>query len=324
MKKLYLGIDTSNYKTSVAVVDNNGVIAYNRSEFLNVKSGERGLRQSDAFFQHSNALPDFIYEAFDTVDAGDIAAVGVSSTPRRVENSYMPCFLAGVNAAREISAALSLKLYSFSHQEGHAAAVIEKENEDRCIFCHFSGGTSEILLCNKDDAGYSMEIIGGTRDISIGQLLDRTGVAMGFRFPAGKYLDRIACEYKSDKCVLPAIKYKEGYFNLSGIETKLVKLIDSYDEDAIRPVISELFDKISELIFKNLKDLSATYKVDTIWLAGGVASSKSLRSRITKLIKEYKNNNSNYLPDFKFGEPELCGDNAVGTALLCRRIFENE
>ncbi|MBQ0018733.1 MAG: hypothetical protein KBS63_06000 [Clostridiales bacterium] len=322
MKKLFLGIDTSNYKTSVSVVDNSGDIVYNRSEFLNVKSGERGLRQSDAFFQHSNALPDFIYEAFDTVAAGDIAAVGVSATPRRIENSYMPCFLAGINAAKEISAALSLELYSFSHQEGHAAAVLEKENTDRCIFCHFSGGTSEILLCNKDDAGYSMEIIGGTRDISIGQLLDRTGVAMGFQFPSGKFLDIIASEYESDECVLPKIKYADGYFNLSGIETKLMRLVDSYDEEKIKPVISELFDKIAELVFRNLTELSAAYKVDTVWIAGGVGASTSIRSRITKLIKDYKN--SNYLPDFKFGEPELCGDNAVGTALLCRRIYENE
>ena len=55
---IYLGIDTSNYKTSLAAVDDGGSIVSEISEYLDVPEGKRGLRQSDAFFKHSNRLPE--------------------------------------------------------------------------------------------------------------------------------------------------------------------------------------------------------------------------------------------------------------------------
>ena len=119
MSGLYLGIDTSNYKTSVAVIDSSNDTLFDRSEFLEVPEGKRGLRQSDAFFKHSVRLPDQIEELCASVDVKRVRAVGVSSRPRRVEGSYMPCFLSGVNTAREIAALLGVPLYEFSHQEGH-------------------------------------------------------------------------------------------------------------------------------------------------------------------------------------------------------------
>ena len=67
-KNFSLGIDTSNYKTSVAVVDDEGNILYNSQNFLYVKEGERGLRQSDAFFQHVKKLPDLMEEVFSLPD----------------------------------------------------------------------------------------------------------------------------------------------------------------------------------------------------------------------------------------------------------------
>ena len=125
MGSLYLGIDTSNYRTSAAVVDEDGLILSQKAVLLDVPEGKRGLRQSEAFFIHSNRLPEYIEELFGSIDPARIKAVGVSERPRRVEGSYMPCFLAGVNAAREIASSLRIPVYGFSHQEGHAAAVIE-------------------------------------------------------------------------------------------------------------------------------------------------------------------------------------------------------
>ena len=55
---LSLGIDTSNYKTSLAVVDKTGEVLFNYQKFLDVKPGEKGLRQSEAFFQHVQKLPE--------------------------------------------------------------------------------------------------------------------------------------------------------------------------------------------------------------------------------------------------------------------------
>ena len=100
---LTLGIDTSNYATSLAVFDTNaGEVVCDCKKFLPVKAGQLGLRQSDALFHHTAALPDLLAELGTKADLTQIGAVGVSAKPRPVEGSYMPCFLAGVNAAAHL------------------------------------------------------------------------------------------------------------------------------------------------------------------------------------------------------------------------------
>lgn len=325
MKSLYLGIDTSNYRTSAAVVDSDGTVLIQKAVLLDVPEGKRGLRQSEAFFMHSNRLPGYIEELLGSVDTACIRAIGVSERPRRIEGSYMPCFLAGVNAAREIAAALRIPMYCFSHQEGHAAAVMESEGKtsaSKTMFFHLSGGTTEALLCSPDDKGYSMEIVGGTLDISVGQLLDRFGVAIGMPFPSGKYLDDMAYEvlekadFDSGKIqktgVIPILRMKDGYFNLSGAETRLMRYAGTKDTASAADVTAELFANVSEMLIKDAQYLSEKYCAQNIYMAGGVASSRTFRAIAER----------NRSLDIHFGAPELSGDNAAGAALLAKRIYE--
>ena len=325
MNGFFLGIDTSNYRTSAAIIDSEGHVIAQKAVLLEVPAGKRGLRQSEAFFTHSNRLPAYIEELFDEADPADIIAAGVSERPRRIEGSYMPCFLAGVNAAREIAASLKIPVYGFSHQEGHAAAVIESGAclpASEMLFFHLSGGTTEALVCRPDDMGYSMTIAGGTKDISVGQLLDRFGVAMGMPFPSGSYLDGLAYEFLQESDfdtsklkktgVLPKLKMDDGYFNLSGAETRLMRYAD--DRGGIQPahVAAELFVAVTELLVNDARYLSDKFGTSVIYMAGGVASSRTLRALIR----------NNYCIDIKFGDPGLSGDNAVGTALLAKRRYE--
>lgn len=320
MSDMYLGIDTSNYKTSVAVIDSCNDTLFDRSEYLEVPEGKRGLRQSDAFFMHSVRLPNQIEELCSAIDISSIKAVGVSSRPRRVEGSYMPCFLSGINAAREIASVLGVPVYQFSHQEGHAAAVIEdseteEQNADDSLLFHLSGGTTEFLKCRKDEMGYDLDIVGGTLDISIGQLIDRAGVAMGLPFPAGPYMDNIALDAACEAShILPVIRLKNGRFNLSGAETRLIRTIEKTSADDYDTLIRELFDFTASLLITSASELSQVYDIRTVYMAGGVASSRYIRNRINEL--------SANKPDLQiiFGKPALSGDNAVGTARLARRI----
>jgi len=100
-----LGVDTSNYATSLAVFDTAGEVVCAKKRFLPVKAGQLGLRQSDALFHHTAALPEMLQELAQEFDLTKIDAVGVSQKPRPVEGSYMPCFLAGVSAATAFAAA---------------------------------------------------------------------------------------------------------------------------------------------------------------------------------------------------------------------------
>ena len=122
---LTLGIDTSNYATSLAVFDTDaGEVVCDCKKFLPVREGQLGLRQSDALFHHTAALPAMLAELGARADLTQVRAVGVSARPRPVEGSYMPCFLAGWSQASCLAQILGVPLYEFSHQQGHIAASL--------------------------------------------------------------------------------------------------------------------------------------------------------------------------------------------------------
>ena len=219
-----LAFDTSNYTTSVASFD--GTAGHNISRLLDVEQGALGLRQSDALFAHVKRLPELADRLFSDIgtDAG-FEAVGVSTRPRAVEGSYMPCFLAGESQARVLGAALGVPVLPFSHQQGHIAASLwgsghmELMDEPHLAW-HLSGGTTELLCVTPEKkGGVHAERIGGTTDISAGQLIDRTGKLLGLPFPSGKHIDALS-RSAQDRQVF-RVKVQGTTFSLSGVQNKV-------------------------------------------------------------------------------------------------------
>ncbi len=318
-KKLFLGIDTSNYTTSAALADVDGNILINLKRLLPVKEGERGLRQSDALFAHTRNLPYIMQELKAHLGAmGDgvkIAAIGCSATPRDAEGSYMPCFLSGVAAAETACAVLSCPKYTFSHQNGHVMAALYssgmtellQKNQPFAAF-HVSGGTTELLLVTPNENGFGIEQIGGSADMNAGQAIDRTGVMMGMRFPCGREMESV-CEgqpYKKGKISVNGLEC-----NLSGLENLAEKL---YRETGDRAATSAFcFDFIADTLKKLTENLREAHPDVPVIFAGGVMSNKRIAERLASLGNVY------------FSAPEFSADNAAGIALLCRNsfIFDN-
>ena len=299
---LFLGIDTSNYTTSVALC---GDKEANIRKIIEVKMGERGIRQSDGVFLHLKELPHQI-ESLDA-DLHDITAVGVSTKPRNQEGSYMPVFMAGSGFARVIAKTLGVPLFETSHQDGHIMAGLVSCDQEGLIneeftAVHLSGGTTEILSCKYENGSFNAKIAGGTKDISAGQLLDRLGVALGMKFPCGKELD--ALSLTTDKAIAIKPSQDGGFFNFSGAETKLLKLIGT--EDAA--IISR-----SALLFaaSSINAALAAIKPKKVLFVGGVASNTILREIFSSgRYKAY------------FASPELSSDNAVGVAHIAKKRYE--
>ena len=144
-----IGFDTSNYTTSIARFD--GQDGVNCSRLLSVQQGQLGLRQSDALFAHIKSLPELSGRLFSDTEGCVISGVGVSTRPRAVEGSYMPCFLVGYSHARMLAESCHVPLVEVSHQQGHVAASLwsagHLELMDRPhLAWHLSGGTTELLL----------------------------------------------------------------------------------------------------------------------------------------------------------------------------------
>ena len=251
MSHIFLGIDTSNYTTSVAITDCDGNVLSDRRRLLEVKEGARGLRQSDALFLHIKNLPELIDSLDEKME--NISAVGVSFAPRNVPGSYMPVFLGGSGAGRMIAKTLSVPCYEFSHQEGHIRAGRYQTDCDENEFysVHMSGGTTEILKVKREGTSFGTEIVGKTLDISAGQLIDRIGVKLHLDFPCGKALDELCAEGSDVK--IPAVCIKGADMNFSGTETHFLRLIE---EGVPTPEIAYLvFSAVADALIKSIRHI---------------------------------------------------------------------
>ena len=304
---LTLGIDTSNYATSLAVFDANaGEVVYDCKRFLPVKQGQLGLRQSDALFHHTEALPDLWHQMEAQVDLTLIEAVGVSARPRPVEGSYMPCFLAGVSAAVAFAAARRLPVVHTTHQQGHIAAAMfaaggtELFDHPVLVF-HISGGTTDLLYC---DAAGGIRCLGTSQDLYAGQAVDRLGVRLGFPFPAGAQVSRLAAA--CTETIRPRTSVKGTNCSLSGLQNQYEKLLaDGASAEYVCKYcllcVAETLLKMAQAALKSNPDLPVVF-------AGGVMSSDLIRQYIT-----------HRLPGARFVPGKYASDNAIGVALLAAK-----
>lgn len=297
-----LGIDTSNYTTSAALLKG-GTISQSK-KLLPVRPGEKGLRQSDAVFHHVQQLPG-VLDALPFADVS-IAAVGASDRPRSEEGSYMPCFLVGAAAAKAAALPLGVPLYTFSHQQGHIAAALYSAGklnllETRFLAFHVSGGTTEAVLCTPDrERIFTTKIAARSLDLKAGQAVDRAGVMLGLPFPAGPRLEELALRSQAHFSVRPAMKGADC--SLSGVENRCRAMLDrgAPKEDIALFCLQSILAALDGMAFALRKQFGSL----PLLFAGGVAGNSILRSALTQKYGAC------------FAEPAFSADNAAGVAVL--------
>ena len=302
-----IGIDTSNYTTSIAFFD--CVSGENCSRLLPVKQGELGLRQSDAVFAHIKSLPELSGSLFSHLQ-GKMTAIGVSTRPRAVDGSYMPCFMVGYSHAKMLSDAFRVPLVEVSHQQGHVAAslwsagMLELMDVPHLAW-HLSGGTTELLLVEPDDKNVRCTKIGGTTDISAGQLIDRTGQLLHLPFPSGRHLDALS-QQAQGKDVFQ-VKCNDCQFSLSGVQNKVQQFYASSGDSA--ETAAYALRCVAGAVFKATQQAQKLYPGLRVVFSGGVASNTMLRDVIAPLNPV-------------FSQPQFSTDNAMGVAVLAHRMTE--
>ena len=301
-----IGFDTSNYTTSIAYFD--GTDGINCSKLLPVKQGELGLRQSDAVFQHIKSLPELSGRLFSHVDLSKVTAVGVSTRPRAVEGSYMPCFMVGYSHAKMLADGLKVPLVEVSHQQGHVAASLWSAGhmelmDEPHLAWHLSGGTTELLLVEPEGKNVRCTKIGGTTDISAGQLIDRTGQLLGLPFPAGKHLDALSREAQGREVF--KVKCPGLEFSLSGVQNKVQQF---HEKNGIpEETAAYALRCVAFAVRKATENALKEYPGLRVVFSGGVASNSMLRQVLAPLNPV-------------FSEPQFSTDNAMGVAVLASRM----
>ena len=315
MKRYYLGIDTSCYTTSCAIIDSDFHIIGEARKLLEVKLGERGLQQSNMVFQHTKALPKLMLE----LPQVPISGIGISGFPRREESSYMPAFMVGLGQGETLSHILNVPLHIFAHQENHILAALRDLKHiptEPFLALHLSGGTTELVYCHYQGEGiFESYIIGGSKDLQGGQYIDRIGVAMGLPFPAGKHLESLALQ-TTEYEPLPS-SMKDGWISFAGpcsaAMRRINKTMSDLDKSNLaRAVFTSMGNALEKMITYHIKEKP----VHTLIAVGGVMSNSLLRKRIETYCKR------NHMT-LHVAQPQYSVDNATGNAFGAAYLQES-
>ena len=300
----YLGIDTSNYTTSLALLDTDTGEVRMEKRLLPTAPGALGLRQSDAVFAHVQQLGELAQKLF-AAGRPALSGVGVSIFPRRAEGSYMPCFLVGKTSAELLASAIGAPLYTFSHQEGHIAAALYSSGhlelmKERFIAFHLSGGTTDALLVEPGEPVFKVTPVARSLDLKAGQAVDRVGLMLGLTFPCGPQLSALAESCSERIKVRPTMKGADCC--LSGVENRCRKLLDEGRDPAY--IARYCLISIEAALEGMTQALLDQYGKLPLLYAGGVMASSVIRPYFEAKFGGY------------FAQPAFSSDNAAGIALL--------
>lgn len=222
----------------------------------------------------------------------------------------MPCFMVGYSHAKLLADSLNVPLVEVSHQQGHVAASLWSAGrldlmDVPHLAWHLSGGTTELLLVQPDGKNVRCDRIGGTSDISAGQLIDRTGQLLKLPFPSGKHLDALSQSVQGTEVF--KVKCPELEFSLSGVQNKVQQFYSNH-EDPGRTAAYAL-RCVAYAVFKATENALKKYPNLPVVFSGGVASNSMLRTVLSPLNPV-------------FAQPQFSTDNAMGVAVLAHRIQE--
>lgn len=300
-----LGVDTSNYTSSMCLVGEDGTILADERKILQVASGSRGLRQSEALFQHVQNIPELTARFTNFFQEYNLAAIGVSVRPRPQADSYMPVFLPGQSVAQALSHVLNVPVYELSHQETHiwsGLASAGGPSVPEFLNMHLSGGTTELALVKHDADQHKLEIDlwGGTLDLHAGQFVDRLGVKLGLPFPCGQALETLASR-TANSLPIPTF-HRAGMVSFSGPLTALEKMVGQVD-----PVVlaRACLKSIVRTLEKWIRWAEAKTDSRDLLIVGGVAANQLIRADLVRELPHWK---------LYFAHPTHSVDNAYGAA----------
>lgn len=310
--KYILAIESSCDETSAAVVLNGREILSNViASQISTHEQYGGVVPEVASRMHIEAISGVVEEALLKADITleKIDAIGVTYGP-----GLVGALLVGLQFAKGLAFASKKPLVGVNHIEGHICAnyIQHKDLKPPFISLVVSGGHTFIVHV-KDYGIY--EVIGQTRDDAAGEAYDKVARALGLGYPGGPKIDKLAKEGNPKAITFPKANFHEETldFSFSGVKSAVLNYLNKCNMQNIEINKADVAASFQQAVVDVLKDnvlLTCKKKnIDTIAIAGGVASNSTLRET---LINEAGKKGIKVL----FPTPILCTDNAamIGSA----------
>lgn len=304
-----LAIDTSCDETAAAVTENTTVlsnIVWSQAS-LHAKFG--GVMPSLAQRMHEERIDWVIKKALGT---RNIDAIAVTIGP-----GLSIALGVGVNKAKELALRYKKPLIAVNHVEAHllsSLANAKLEIKFPAYGLCVSGGNTILVLIEKIG---KYKILAQTVDDALGEALDKAARLLGFGYPGGAILEKMARSASSEQAKfnlpVPLTNDKiKNRFSYSGLKTAFVRLVEIIKyptkEDIANLAASfqdTAFEHIIQVLKYQIENCSLSPIPPTLLLGGGVANNTLLRSKLRKLLRPY--GIALHIPYSK----KLCGDNAA-------------
>ncbi|WP_042197987.1 tRNA (adenosine(37)-N6)-threonylcarbamoyltransferase complex transferase subunit TsaD [Paenibacillus camerounensis] len=278
---LILAIETSCDETSVAVVkDGCEVLANIISSQIETHRAFGGVVPEVASRKHVEVITLVIEEAMTAagVQPEELTAVAVTQGP-----GLVGALLVGVVAAKSLALAWGKPLIGTHHIAGHIYANrLVKELQYPCMTLVVSGGHTELVNMEREG---EFRIIGRTRDDAVGEAYDKVARALGFPYPGGPHVDRLAREAEA-AVALPRVWLEpDSYdFSFSGLKSAVLNVVNQSKMKGLAPDVAGIARGFQEsvvevLVEKAVRAVKAN-QARQLLLCGGVAANKGLREAL--------------------------------------------
>ncbi|EGF15744.1 tRNA (adenosine(37)-N6)-threonylcarbamoyltransferase complex transferase subunit TsaD [Dialister micraerophilus] len=310
-----LAFETSCDETSCAVIENGRSILSNIiSTQVPIHKKFGGVVPEVASRHHIEDVLPVAIEALEKASCtwNDIDAVAVTKGP-----GLVGALLVGVSAAKSVAWALDKPLIGVNHMEGHIFANLLQypDLEPPFLALVVSGGHTMLV----EVKGYNeFNLMGQTRDDAAGEAFDKIARIMGYPYPGGPYIDKLAQKGNPEAIHFPVAMHgnHELDFSFSGLKSAVINYLNTAKMKKIEishENVAASFQKavISALVEKTEAALKIS-KQKTLVLAGGVAANSGIRKELTRVCNEM---------NIRFCYPEsvLCTDN--GAMIGCRAYY---
>lgn len=283
MNKYTLAIETSCDDTSISILQ--GIEVISLKTFSQIKDHAKfgGVIPEVASRLHSENIFKIIDEAI--IDSGielkDIQRIAVTGGPGLVNTLQV-----GITIAKTLSTLLKVPLFDINHIEAHAYSPFINKDYDsipkKAIVLIASGGHTELLL----KSGWNFKVLGRTKDDSIGEAYDKVAKTLGFSYPGGPILDRVASITKEDEVSAPVSRLENYDFSYSGLKSHILNRSKSKVFNKEGLILGFQNSAIKQLILKIEKAIEE-FKVKDVIVGGGVSANSKLRSELEN-IKDVK------------------------------------
>jgi N6-L-threonylcarbamoyladenine synthase len=305
MSVTILAIESSCDDTSVAVI-RDGYVLSNLIANQDVHMSYGGVVPELASRAHQANIVPVTHAALTraAVSVKDLNAVAFTRGP-----GLLGSLLVGTSFAKGFALARNIPLIEVNHLQAHVLAHFIKEEgrENKLPSFPFlcllvSGGHTRIIILRNH---LEMEMIGNTIDDAAGEAFDKCGKVMGFPYPAGPLIDKMAALGNRNAYTFAKPSVRGLDFSFSGLKTSFlyflrdrIKEEPDFIENHKADLCASLQNVIVNILISKLAKASAQTGIREIGIAGGVSANSGLRNGM--IAESEKRNWNLFLPEFRF------------------------